>query len=114
MEDNVEIMEERNENLQNPNVVETNQTSPHTYEVRQQQTNDTGNFGWAVLGFFIPLVGLILYIVWQKERPKDAKFAGIGALVGFVLGIIANIFLMPVILSFLEKFVGPMPIIRLY
>lgn len=114
MEDNVEIMEERNENLQNSNVVETNQTSPDTYEVRQQQSNDTGNFGWAVLGFFIPLVGLILYIVWQKERPKDAKFAGIGALVGFVLGIIANIFLMPIIIGILEQIMGQMPIVRLF
>ncbi len=52
---------------------------------------DSGSFGWAVLGFFIPLVGLILFIVWKQTKPKCAKMAGIGALVGFVLGIIISI-----------------------
>jgi uncharacterized protein YqgC (DUF456 family) len=53
--------------------------------------NDKGNFGWAVLGFFIPLVGLILYLVWKNTRPGDAKKAGIGALVGFVVNLILNL-----------------------
>ena len=47
-----------------------------------QQGNDSGSFGWAVLGFFIPLVGLILWLVWKDTKPKSAKMAGIGALVG--------------------------------
>lgn len=47
-----------------------------------QQSNDSGSFGWAVLGFFIPLVGLILWLVWKDTKPKSAKMAGIGALVG--------------------------------
>ena len=46
------------------------------------QSNDSGSFGWAVLGFFIPLVGLILWLVWKDSKPKSAKMAGIGALVG--------------------------------
>ena len=50
----------------------------------QIQTNDTGSFGWAVLGFFIPIIGLILFLVWNTERPKTAKKAGIGALVGVI------------------------------
>ena len=47
-----------------------------------QQSDDSGSFGWAVLGFFIPLVGLILWLVWKDTKPKSAKMAGIGALVG--------------------------------
>ena len=35
---------------------------------------------WGILGFFIPLVGLILFCVWIKDKPKEAKAAGIGAL----------------------------------
>ena len=31
------------------------------------QPEDKGSFGWAVLGFFIPLVGLILYFVWKIQ-----------------------------------------------
>lgn len=52
---------------------------------------DSGSFGWAVLGFFIPLVGLILFLVWKQTKPKCAKMAGIGAIVGFVLGIVMSI-----------------------
>lgn len=52
---------------------------------------DSGSFGWAVLGFFFPLVGLILFLVWKQTKPKSAKVAGIGAIVGFVLGIVMSI-----------------------
>ncbi|MBQ7835904.1 MAG: zinc-ribbon domain-containing protein [Clostridia bacterium] len=51
----------------------------------------SGNFLWAVLGFFVPLAGLILFIVWKNDRPGDAKMAGIGALVGFILNIITSV-----------------------
>lgn len=42
--------------------------------------NDKGGFGWSVLGFFVPLVGLILYLVWNNDKPNTAKDAGKGAL----------------------------------
>lgn len=42
---------------------------------------DTGGFGWGLLGFCIPLAGLILFLVWNNERPKTAKSAGLGALI---------------------------------
>ena len=51
---------------------------------------DGGSFGWAVLGFCFPLVGLILYLVWKSNKPMSAKKAGIGALVGFVLNLIVT------------------------
>ncbi|MCI1903446.1 hypothetical protein QUW13_06080 [Enterococcus hirae] len=53
--------------------------------------NDDGNPLWGVLGLFFPLVGLIIYLVWMKERPKSARSALIGTIIGFVLhiGIIA-------------------------
>ena len=50
---------------------------------------DAPNTGWAVLGFFIPLVGLILYLVNKDTYPLKAKSAGKGALIGF--GLIAAI-----------------------
>lgn len=49
---------------------------------------DSGSFGWAVLGFCFPLVGLILYLVWKGNKPLTAKRAGIGALVGFCLNLL--------------------------
>lgn len=52
---------------------------------------DSGSFGWAILGFFIPLVGLILWLVWKDEKPKCAKMAGVGALVSVVISILCAI-----------------------
>ena len=73
-----------------PTYQQTAYTQQPTYQQSQpaytpgysQQSNDSGSFGWAVLGFFIPLVGLILWLVWKDTKPKSAKMAGIGALVG--------------------------------
>lgn len=55
-----------------------------------QPLNDSGSIGWGVLGFFFPIVGLILFLVWKNTKPQSAKVAGIGAIIGFVLGLIAN------------------------
>lgn len=49
---------------------------------------DNGGFGWGLLGCCIPLVGLILFLVWKDNKPKTAKAAGIGAIVGVVLGVL--------------------------
>ena len=49
---------------------------------------DSGSFGWAVLGFFIPIVGLVLYLVWKSERPRSAKNAGMGALVSVIMTVL--------------------------
>ncbi len=50
--------------------------------------NDDGSFGWSVLGFCVPLVGLILYLVWKDEKPNNAEAAGKGALIGFIVGLV--------------------------
>lgn len=43
---------------------------------------DAPSAGFAVLGFFFPLVGLILFLVWNDRTPLKAKSAGKGALIG--------------------------------
>lgn len=55
------------------------------------QPATTGSWGWIVLGIFIPLVGLILFLVWRKDKPLSAKASGIGAIIGAALSIIASI-----------------------
>ena len=50
--------------------------------------NDGKSFGLALLGFFVPLVGLILYLIWKDDTPLRAKSAGKGALAGAILGVI--------------------------
>ena len=49
---------------------------------------DRGGFAWGFLGFFIPIVDFILWLVWRDEKPKTAKSLGIGALVGVIIGFI--------------------------
>jgi len=70
--------------------------APHTQPSYQQHPDynpEGSTFGWAVLGFFIPVVGLILYLVWQTERPLAAKSAGTGALVSVVISLLSFMFL---------------------
>lgn len=50
-------------------------------------TNDTGNFGWAVLGFFVPMAGLILWLLWKDSAPRNAKKAGMGALISTIASV---------------------------
>ncbi len=47
-------------------------------------TKDKGGCGWGCLGFFVPIVGLILYILWRDSHPKNAKSSGLGAIVSLV------------------------------
>ena len=52
---------------------------------------DSGSFGWAVLGFFIPIVGLILWLVWMRTRPRDSKMSRNGFIVGLALAVVATV-----------------------
>ena len=49
------------------------------------QIKDEGGFLWGLLGFIIPLLGLILYLVFKDSKPKTASSVGTGALVGAIL-----------------------------
>lgn len=64
--------------------------------VLQPTAQDNGSFGWAVLGFFIPIAGLILYLVWRTEKPLSARRAGIGALVSVIVGAVLTVLLIVV------------------
>ncbi len=57
-------------------------------EKLQIKNQDRGGFAWGCLGFCIPIVGLILWLVWRDEKPKTAKAVGIGALVSAIIGAI--------------------------
>lgn len=49
---------------------------------------DSSSFGYALLGFCIPIVGLILYLIWKDSTPLKAKSAGKGALVSVILSVV--------------------------
>ncbi|MBR7164484.1 MAG: zinc ribbon domain-containing protein [Clostridia bacterium] len=48
---------------------------------------DSSSFGFALLGFLIPVAGLVLYLVWKDTMPLKAKSAGKGALVSAILSV---------------------------
>lgn len=60
---------------------------------------DNGGFGWGLLGFCIPIVGLVLFLVWKDTKPKTSKAAGVGALVSVIVGVVGYIIMMAVGLS---------------
>ncbi len=70
-----------------------NQQYQQPYNQYQQPVNDSGSIGWGFLGFCIPLVGLILFLVWKDEKPKSAKSAGIGALVSVIMVVVFYVIL---------------------
>lgn len=47
--------------------------------------------GWFWLGFFFPLIGLILYLVWKDEKPMRSKKCGKGALIGFIVSFVLGV-----------------------
>lgn len=52
--------------------------------VKNTALDDAPNMGFFLLGFFIPLAGLILFIALNSKYPLRAKSAGKGALIGFI------------------------------
>ena len=48
------------------------------------QSNDAPDTGYAIVGFLIPIIGLILYLIKKDTMPLKAASAGKGALAGFI------------------------------
>ena len=55
------------------------------------QADDAPSAGFAVLCFFFPIVGLILYLVWNDTMPMRARSCGKGAIIGFIVWLILGI-----------------------
>lgn len=64
---------------------------PQTQQNAAAAVEEGGTTGWAILSFFFPIVGLILFIVWKDSKPKSSSAAGKGALIGFIVGILASV-----------------------
>lgn len=66
---------------------------PHCGVQQQRVNEDDGSIGYGVLGFCIPLVGFILFVLWYDNKPKTAKYAAIGALIWVTLWTLFCIFI---------------------
>lgn len=71
----------------NPNA----QEAYPAYHAAPNAAQEEASAGWKVLSFFIPLVGLILFLVWNNEAPRKAKACGKWALIGFITGIVISL-----------------------
>ena len=62
-------------------------------KLKEENSDDSGSVGYAILGYFIPIAGLILYIALKDTKPKSAKMAGKGALISVIVGTVLSILL---------------------
>lgn len=87
-------MENNNFEQQNNQQFTNNNANPQ-YQQPQYQgpppVVDKKSTGLNIISFFIPLVGLILYLTQKDQTPIKAKACGKAALIGFILGIVLSI-----------------------
>ena len=84
-----EEFEKKKYELLNQPEVETNTSVNQATSVSHNVVEETNpSMGWGILGALIPIVGLILFLVWNNTKPKSAKYAGIGGLIGFIFWLI--------------------------
>ncbi|MDP3131101.1 MAG: hypothetical protein Q8N15_07215, partial [Bacillota bacterium] len=67
---------------------------------------DAPSTGYGVLGFFFPIIGLILFLVWQDNFPKRGKSAGKGALIGVILQVVLSIVYVVVLVIIMSIYGG--------
>lgn len=60
---------------------------------KSDASKDTGSIGWGFLGFFVPMAGFILWAVLNDTQPKNAKKAGIGAIIGVIASVVGVVLL---------------------
>lgn len=90
-------IEYKNESSQNS----TNYTTTNNDDVIRK-TQDKVNVWLVIVGILIPIVGLILFLVYNKETPKKANAIGIASLISFILGIV----IWPVIFVGMFAYIG--------
>lgn len=66
---------------------------------RKRTSENNTSVGYAILGFFFPIIGLILWLVWKDEYPRRAASAGKGALARVNLILLSAIILIIIWLS---------------
>ncbi len=51
----------------------------------ERSVDDDDSIVWGILGFLIPMVGFILWIIWREEKPKRSRMIAIGILLCFIV-----------------------------
>jgi len=77
-------------------------SSPDTGDTPIADNPNTESFGWAVLGFFIPVAGLILWLTWRETRPEGSKMARNGFIAFIAVSLLAGLLLFSVTRSVID------------
>ena len=56
-----------------------------------EEAKDGRSLTYAAAGFFLPVIGLVLYVIEQDKMPRRAKSALRGAICGIAAGILGTV-----------------------
>lgn len=73
-------------------------------EQSNKSVADAPSAGFAVLSFFFPIVGLILWLVWKDATPLKAKSCGKGALIAVIVDAVVAILYVVIVVAALGLF----------
>ncbi len=59
-----------------------------TQYIEHKKYVEEGEWGYRFLGFFAPIVGIILYFVWSDKNPYAADNLGKGAIANIAIGVV--------------------------
>ncbi len=60
--------------------------------ISQENQNKRVACGYGILGFIVPVAGIVLYFVWKDEKPYEAHAVGLGTLIGIIISFLLAIF----------------------
>ena len=80
----------------------------------QQAPVDQPSIGYAILGFFFPIIGLILFLVWKDQKPLQAKSVGKGALIGAIVSVVVGIIVGIIVATTANSYYGALGALSSY
>ena len=67
------------------------QAPPYQSQYQPPMEVDAPNTGFAILSFFFPMVGFVLWLVWKDKTPLKAKSCGKGALISVIVNTVVSV-----------------------
>lgn len=65
--------------------IENSQTLCDNCRAKRNGKDTLAKYPWWLLGLILPPVGLVLYLIWRKDKKQSAKSAGVGALIAAII-----------------------------
>ena len=72
----------------------TDFTINEQHELYNPREDDNPSPIYAIVGFFIPICGFIMWCILVNAKPKTAKMAGIAGIIGFIINFIIFIYIL--------------------